>query len=107
MSTSSVKVEKRSTSTTTKATLLDILVESSTTNFMSKVPTACSDLPKYEEGKFYFHQSYKTEDESTWDPRWVIFRNRWINLHPDWVPLFWTDESLELLWNCTVRLSIL
>jgi hypothetical protein len=63
----------------------------------------CDTLPKVEQERFYFHQSYKNANQTLWDPRWRVFREKWVELHPKWTFIFWTDYSNELLWNCTVK----
>ena len=46
------------------------------------------------------HQSYKTSDPQTWHFGWKHQRQTWIDLHPTWFFIFWTDEQNELLAKC-------
>jgi len=47
------------------------------------------------------HQSYKSSDPHTWHWGWKSQRQTWIDLHPDWLFIFWDDEQNALLAKCT------
>jgi hypothetical protein len=62
----------------------------------------CSCLPPLinDNVTITMHQSYKTPDEQTWHRGWKYQRQTWLDLHPHWFFIFWTDEQNELLANC-------
>ena len=60
----------------------------------------CGTLPKYDPAKTYLHMSYKTSNQSQWNSAYRYIHQQWFNLHPDWEPIFWTDEQNELLFKC-------
>ena len=60
----------------------------------------CDSLPQYDASKTYLHQSYKTSNESEWNSVYRFAHQEWFDLHPEWEPIFWTDEQNELLFFC-------
>lgn len=60
----------------------------------------CSCLPPVINSTITMHQSYKTSNEHSWHSGWKYQRQSWLDMHPDWFFLFWTDEQNELLAKC-------
>lgn len=78
----------------------------SPTIFEWKCQHTCSCLPNFEQvmksdDVVIMHQSYKSANPETWHWGWKSQRQTWIDLHPNWVFIFWNDVQNALLANCT------
>jgi mannosyltransferase OCH1-like enzyme len=53
------------------------------------------------------HQSYKNSNPQTWHHGWEYHRQTWMDLHPHWFYIFWSDIHNELLAKCIGYADIL